>query len=409
VEPDGYVYCEVRKGMYGLKQAARLAFNNLVKLLAPHGYYPIRASPGLWRHKTRPTVFTLCVDDFGIKYNHKDDADHLINTIKKYFKCSLDWEGKNYLGLTLNWDYAKRCVDISMPGYIAAALHKFQHKKPAKPQDAPHTWTRPTYGQKVQFAAPASNASLLSPKDIKRVQSINGTLLYYARAIDPTMLVALNEISTSQAAPTTDTLKKCNQVLDYAATHPNATIRYTASDMILMTDTDAAYLVLPSARSRIAGHYYYTNKMNDYSTGTPTPNGPILTECKTLRSVVSSSAEAETGGAYLNAQNVIPLRHILETVFHHPQPKLGSPIITNNITSQGILTHFIKSRKSKTWDMRYHWLEDRIEKKEIQLIWKRGKYNWADYFTKHHPPAYHRAMRNKYLLYHVSRSNPQSD
>jgi hypothetical protein len=43
VESDGYVYCEVRKGMYGLKQAARLAFDNLVKLLAPHGYYPIRA------------------------------------------------------------------------------------------------------------------------------------------------------------------------------------------------------------------------------------------------------------------------------------------------------------------------------------------------------------------------------
>ena len=42
MEPDGYVYCEVRKGMYGLKQADRLAFDNLVKLLAPHGYFPIQ-------------------------------------------------------------------------------------------------------------------------------------------------------------------------------------------------------------------------------------------------------------------------------------------------------------------------------------------------------------------------------
>jgi hypothetical protein len=52
VESDDYVYCEVRKGMYGLKQAARLGFDNLVKHLAPHGYYPIRASPGLWSHTT---------------------------------------------------------------------------------------------------------------------------------------------------------------------------------------------------------------------------------------------------------------------------------------------------------------------------------------------------------------------
>jgi hypothetical protein len=48
--------------------------------------------------------------------------------------------------------------------------------------------------------------------------------------------------------------------------------------------------------------------------------------------------------------------------------------------------------------MRYHWLEDRIDQKQIQLIWKRGKYNWADYFTKHHPPAYHHIMRKKYLI-----------
>ena len=48
VEPDGCVYIEIRKGMYGLKQAARLAFDNIVNLLAPHGYYPIRHMPGIW-------------------------------------------------------------------------------------------------------------------------------------------------------------------------------------------------------------------------------------------------------------------------------------------------------------------------------------------------------------------------
>ena len=402
VEPDGYVYCEVRKGMYGLKQAARLAFDNLVKNLAPHGYHPVRESPGLWKHETRPTVFTLCVDDFGIKANTKDDALHLLNAIKTSYKISIDWEGKDYLGLSLVWNYAKKYVDISMPWYIPSALHKFQHKKPTRPQDAPHAWTQPVYGQRIQYAKDPSNSPLLNAIDTLRVQSINGTILYYARAIDPTLLPALNEISTSQAAPTQDTMDKCNQVLDYVATHPLAVIRYRASDMILMTDTDAAYLVLPKARSRIAGHYYFTNRMDDYTQGIPMANGPVLTECKTLRSVVSSSAEAETGGTFANAQHVIPMKHILETVFRHPQPAKGSPIVTDNLTSQGILTKLIKPRKSKTWDMRYHWLEDRISQKDIQLIWKRGKYNWADYFTKHHPPAYHRLMRPKYLLHCVT-------
>ena len=64
VAADGYVYCEIRKGMYGLKQAARIAFDRLVKLLKPHCYSPSRRNPGLWKHITLPTVFALCVDDF---------------------------------------------------------------------------------------------------------------------------------------------------------------------------------------------------------------------------------------------------------------------------------------------------------------------------------------------------------
>ena len=129
VERDGYVYCEVCKGMYGLKQAVRLAFENLVKLLTPDSYYPVSQSPGLWKHRTRDTVFTHCVDDFGIiKYASQEDADHLISCIRKHFKCSVDWEGKNDWALlsTLNWNYVyKMYVDISMPGYVQVMCHIF--------------------------------------------------------------------------------------------------------------------------------------------------------------------------------------------------------------------------------------------------------------------------------------------
>ena len=54
------------------------------------------------------------------------------------------------------------------------------------------------------------------------------------------MLPKINEISTCQYSQTQDIMDKCNQALDYESTHPNTTIRYHASDMILITDTDAA-------------------------------------------------------------------------------------------------------------------------------------------------------------------------
>jgi len=128
-------------------------------------------------------------------------------------------------------------------------------------------------------------------------------LIYYGRAVDPTILAAVNEISTQQSAPTLHTKISCHQLLDYLATFPNATIRFRASDMIAFCETDAAYLVFPKARSRIAGHYYFTNRKEDYSKGNITPNGPFHTECKALRRVLSSATEAETGGAFENVQS----------------------------------------------------------------------------------------------------------
>ena len=131
INADGYVYCEIQLGLYGLKQAAILAYSLLKKLLKPAGYYPIKESNGLWRHETRKTIFALCVDDFGIKYYNKEDADHLINTLKEYYDISIDWNCTNYCGLKLEWNYKDGYVDVSMPGYVKNALKKFQHEKPA--------------------------------------------------------------------------------------------------------------------------------------------------------------------------------------------------------------------------------------------------------------------------------------
>lgn len=145
-----------------------------------------------------------------------------------------------------------------MPGYIRAALKTFQWIF-SKPQHSPFPWNRPVFGQCIQYADLVSDSPPLHATDTTRVQSICGTFLYYGQAIDPTILPALNRISTSQSAPTEETLARCLQLLDYLATYPDATIQYTASDIILICETDAAYLVLPKARSHIAGHYFLTN------------------------------------------------------------------------------------------------------------------------------------------------------
>ena len=103
--PDGYVYCEVTKGMYGLPQSGIIAQELLKKRFAEHGYHQSKIVHGLWKHKTRPICFCLVVDDFAVKYINQADADHLINTIRKYYPMTVDEEVTKYIGLTIRWDY----------------------------------------------------------------------------------------------------------------------------------------------------------------------------------------------------------------------------------------------------------------------------------------------------------------
>ena len=78
---NDYIFLKITKGMYGLKQAGILAYNDLKTHLSPHGYALVRHTPGLWRHTSNSVSFTLVVDDFGIKYTHLKDAQHVLNTI----------------------------------------------------------------------------------------------------------------------------------------------------------------------------------------------------------------------------------------------------------------------------------------------------------------------------------------
>jgi hypothetical protein len=96
---DGWVYIEIRKGIYGLKQAGVLANQLLQTRLAPFGYYPARLTPGLWLHKTWPISFTLVVDNFTVKYVGTQHAEHLRNALLQIYELTTDWTAMVYSGI----------------------------------------------------------------------------------------------------------------------------------------------------------------------------------------------------------------------------------------------------------------------------------------------------------------------
>jgi hypothetical protein len=136
------------------------------------------------------------VNGFGIKYVGQEHVEHLKASIEKHYEISCDWTGSAYCGLKLDWDYKSKFVDLSIPGYIKAALHKFQHPTPIHPENTPHTWNPPVYGSKTQYIEAQQDSPLLPQKDITQIQQLSGTLFYYARAADPTLILPVNVLAS---------------------------------------------------------------------------------------------------------------------------------------------------------------------------------------------------------------------
>jgi hypothetical protein len=276
-------------------------------------------------------------------------------------------------------------------------LHKFQHKTPAKYQGAPHAWTTPTYGAKVQYATPADESPVLPAAAITDIQKKVGTLLYYTVSVDPFMLTALGSIASLQAQATQITQDECAWLMDYAASNPLSIIRYSASDMQLYNHSDASFLSETRARSRAAGHFFLSSKPinpKQPPAAIPPLNGPIHTMCKIIDVVVGSAAEAEIGAGYLNGQDVVPIVTTLEELGHAQAP---TPIQVDNTTSDGFANSTMKQKRSKAMDMRWYWLRDRVNQGKILVYFRPGKDNLADPFTKHHTPAHIREMKPKFM------------
>jgi hypothetical protein len=198
--------------------------------------------PGLWKHATWPISFTLVVDNFGVKYLNKADVNHLIQCLKKQSELTKDWDGNLYCGIKLNWNYDNRTLDILMPGYIIKQLQKYKHAIPAKPQHCLDTPQPHQYGSKAQQPLPIDISPPLSDAKFKHIQRVIGSILYYARAMDLTVLMALSTIGSKQAHSTENTMQKTKQLLKYFATHSGATVQFHASDMILNIHPNASYL-----------------------------------------------------------------------------------------------------------------------------------------------------------------------
>ncbi len=174
--------------------------------------------------------------------------------------------------------------------------------------------------------------------------------------------VVENEIRFNLNGFTDDTAKQTTVLMDYLYTYPQATLQYYAGDMQLHIKSDAAYLVLPGARSRVAGYFYLRAHHHPNKTYPGRFNAPVLIAWSTLKNVVSSAARSEYGGLFHNCTTAIGLCNALNGMGHQQQQ---TPVITDNSTAYSFVHSKMRVKRSKSWDMRFNWLRDRAAQQQF--------------------------------------------
>jgi len=278
-----------------------------------------------------------------------------------------------------------------MPGAIAKILQRFAHRGPFPQTKSPMIYVA-HHPRKGPQMIEVDSSPLLNAAEILEVQEIVGSLLYYARSVDYTMLPAVNVIGSEMSGPTQRLTPIINRLLAYAATYPDNQLVFHASDMVLEVQSDASFHSRSRGRS-VAGGLAYLG-----SGGPPAgfTNGAIFAHCSVLDVVAASAAEAEYGGTFTIGQRAEWQRTILKAIDH---PQEATVMYTDNDCAQGLANDSIKIRKAKSIDLRYHWVRDRVRQGHFKVHWLSGANILADFFTKALPVHVHQQLMTK--LVHV--------
>ena len=133
-----------------------------------------------------------------MKYVGEEHAQHLKNTLEEHYKLTCDWKETQYIGITLDWDYKKQQMHLSMPNYVKKALKQFQHIA-GKLQHSPYPSVPIQYGAKTQYATQELTAPLLDNKAKRFIQQVCGKFIFLGRAVDSTLLCPISAIASQSS------------------------------------------------------------------------------------------------------------------------------------------------------------------------------------------------------------------
>ena len=267
-----------------------------------------------------------------------------------------------------------------MPDYGRKMLTRFAHWS-IKPHDSPITYIPPVYGAKAQDILATDTSATLDAATFQDVQEVIGCGMWYARMTDSPTLTAVSILSSEQADRKASILPKIERYLGHLLQYPGSKVRFLPSDMAYTVYGDVSHNSVSKGRSRAGGLGFFGWRAD------PTRlNGAVFTMSSILDVVTSSAAEGEYGAAYMVARHAVWMRTIANALGH---PQAATTIWCDNTCAVGLCNDTLKTARTKSIDLRFHWLRDRVRQAQFKVQWIKSSDNIADFFTKALPVHEH--------------------
>ena len=368
------VVCRLNKALYGLKQAARQWQQHLVSILVEFGYKPLISDTSVFIHSTEPIVLAVYVDDILVFTSKLDLADELYNHLtNSKLEVSNLGEAKEFLGIEIIRDRPNKSIRVTQKGFITNIINRY-NKSSLKPSNSPYI-----NGLKLDKAIEQA------PKeDVNKFQKEIGALIYITLFTRPDLTYPINFLARFMSNPHKDHFRALDKVWSYLIRTKDYSLNLDQSSTIannkinLISYVDADWGGDPVSRKSTTGF------INLLGASTNSTNFPISWNSKLQKTVALSSCEAEymaykeafKENMYINSL-IKELSLFMKELFDNTKD-----IYTDSLSAIELAKNPLYHARTKHVDIRYHFIREKVNSKEINLVYCPTNQLLADGLTK---------------------------
>jgi len=363
--PPGYQKggkaCRLKRGMYGLKQAARLWAIKLRTQLQSLGYHPIPADECIYLHPHLRIYVATYVDDFLIVGPESSRIGELKAQLSNAFRMKDLGPCKYFLGIQISRDRPNRRIHLSQGTYIEKILRIFDMINSAPKSTPMETNALQNLPKNLEKAL---------EDDIREYQSILGSLMYPMTQTRPDLAFAVTFLSRHSTNPSAAHAQAIRRVLRYLNGTRNMGITYDGRRPGFWGCSDADWAGDIDTRSSTSAYVFFLY------------GGPITWKSTRQKSIALSSTESEYYGLTDAAKEAIWLQSLLKDLKYENDDVKPVKILGDNQGSLALSENPEYHQRTKHIDIKYHFIRHQIAKGKIKVSYIETAKMPADGLTK---------------------------